>query len=101
MATTRRMADKRPEARGEAPGRHASKWGLRAGIGIELVQSLDGLEGFVRQADAGSADGGLQLRHAGRPDDGRPEEARAEDDAEGQFRRVHLVVEGERSRRAA
>src|SRR3546814_1063089 len=41
MATKRRMADKRPEARGEAPGRHASKWGLRAGIGIELVEFLD------------------------------------------------------------
>src|SRR3546814_12021093 len=53
MATKRRMADKRPEDRGEAPGRHASKWGLRAGIGIELVEFLDGLEEFVRQADSG------------------------------------------------
>src|SRR3546814_21049869 len=95
MATKRRMADKRPEARGEAPGWHASKWGLRAGIGIELVEFLAGLEELVRQADSGSADVGLQLRHAGRPDNGSPAEALAEDAGEGLFRRVQPVVAGE------
>src|SRR3546814_3256173 len=84
MATKRRMADKRPEARGEAPGRHASKWGLRAGIGIELVEFLDGLEEFVRQADSGSADVGLQLGNAGLPDNGSPAASLAEAAAEGQ-----------------
>src|SRR3546814_20984251 len=86
MATKRRMADKRPEARGEAPGRHASKWGLRAGIGIELVEFLAGLEEFVRQDDSGSADVGLQLRHAGRPDAGSPEEALAEENGRASCR---------------
>src|SRR3546814_18082460 len=66
MATKRRLADKRPEARAEAPGRHASKWGLRTGIGIELVALLDGLDEFVRPASDASADVGLQLHHARR-----------------------------------
>src|SRR3546814_14935645 len=91
------MADKRPEARGEASGRHASKWGLRAGIGIELVEFLDGLEEFVRQADSGSADVGLQLRHAGRPDDGSPAEALAAAEAEGQYPRLRPVAQAKRT----
>src|SRR3546814_5001013 len=75
---------------------YASRLVVGAGRWIECVEFLDGLEEFVRQADSGSADVGLQLRHAGRPDDGSPEEALAEDEGEGQFRRVQPVVAGER-----
>src|SRR5690606_17308987 len=66
-----------------------------AGIGVALVNLLDGPEDVLAQLDSDSVDVGLQLRHAGGPDDRGAEEALAQHEGKSEVNRIEAVVPGD------